>query len=269
MNWAGALREQLRVRAEALAAAQSPLAYRSLGKLSVVLFRQSDDGMAHGNFLPAAWEGISSNPTWQSRLSKRHSQLGALPPECHAWARELDSTNSSDALLMNIFCLPKDSVRAAAALGAAPPDSVPEFGFSPKLELHDGGTDHTEIDMRLGDTLVEAKLTEADFTTRDKDRVFRYKALLDVFDVDLLPGNDTHFYSYQLLRNVLAAARLDLRLCVLIDCRRPDLLHEWWNVHSAIRSGVLRQRCGVRFWQQIAASLPKIHADLLEQKYGI
>src|SRR5687768_8236459 len=112
MDWVGALRAQLRERAEALPAAQSPLAYRSLGRGPVVLFRQSEDGRAHSNFLPAAWAAIVSNPKWQLRLNKAHSQVAALPLECRSGAKELDSTNSSDALLMNVFCFPGASAKA-------------------------------------------------------------------------------------------------------------------------------------------------------------
>ena len=269
MNWAVALREQLRERAEALPAAKSPLAYRSVGPAPVLLFRRSDDGQTHGNFFPAAWAGITSHLGWQLRLNKVHSQLRSLPPDCHSWARELDSSNSSDALLMNIFCLPSASARAAAVLGADPPNAEPVFGFKPRVDLLAGSTDETEVDMRLGDTLVEAKLTEADFTSREKTRVFRYTAFQDVFDVELLPGNATHFYSYQLIRNVLAAAQLHLRLIVVIDFRRPDLLQEWWSVHTAIRDAQLRARCGVRFWQEFAAASETDHAAFLKEKYGI
>jgi hypothetical protein len=155
----------------------------------------------------------------------------------------MDSTNSSDALLMNCFCYPGAARRAVGVLEFSPADAVPEFGFMPGVALAGGIDDETEVDMRLDDTLIEAKLTEADFTSRPKVHVLRYKALNDVFDVDLLPGDPDSFSGYQLIRNVLAAAQLDLRLVVLIDSRRPDLLQEWWTVHAAIKEGRVRGRC--------------------------
>jgi hypothetical protein len=93
---------------------------------------------------------------------------------------ELDSSNSSDALLMNCFCYPGASVRLARALGAAPIDAIPQFGYRACILLSDGTTDATEVDMLLGDTLVEAKLTERDFTSRPKAHVFRYGAIREV-----------------------------------------------------------------------------------------
>jgi len=40
-------------------------------------------------------------------------------------------------------------------------DAEPEFGFRPGVPLHRGMRDCTEVDLRIGDLLVEAKLTES------------------------------------------------------------------------------------------------------------
>jgi hypothetical protein len=182
---------------------------------------------------------------------------------------ELDSSNSSDALLMNCFCYPGASVRFASVLGAIPVSDSPQFGYKARILFSDGGRDRTEADMVLGDTFVEAKLTEKDFTSKPKAIVYRYAALREVFDVDLLPAGAENFHGYQLIRNVLAAAQHGKRLIVLLNYRRPDLLEEWWHVHAAISASALRGRCGVRFWQQLSAAADPHHRDLLEQKYGI
>ena len=49
-----------------------------------------------------------------------------------------------------------------------PSGLVPQFGFRPEIPLRSGKTDRTEIDMKLGDLMVEAKLTETDFQTASK-----------------------------------------------------------------------------------------------------
>ena len=41
--------------------------------------------------------------------------------------------------------------------------NLPEFGFKPRIPLTSGSIERTEIDMKLGSVLFEAKLTEADF----------------------------------------------------------------------------------------------------------
>jgi len=146
---------------------------------------------------------------------------------------------------------------------------LPEFGYHPRLPLNDGGKEKTEIDMRLGALLVEAKLTEEDFTVRPKTHVLRYRDLLTVFYVDALPGDDSRFSGYQLIRNVLAAAQDQATFVALIDARRPDLLEEWKAVSAAIRDGSLRNRCGVRTWQECAAAAPPELRSFLETKYGL
>jgi len=45
----------------------------------------------------------------------------------------------------------------------AEPTDMPEFGYKARVPLLGGRTDRTEVDMKLGRLLVEAKLTESDF----------------------------------------------------------------------------------------------------------
>jgi hypothetical protein len=46
-----------------------------------------------------------------------------------------------------------------------PSGLTPLFGFRPQIPLRNGRTDRTEIDLKLGELMVEAKLTETDFQT--------------------------------------------------------------------------------------------------------
>lgn len=269
MNWATALRGDLQQRARAFADEHHLPYYLSRGDPPTVLFGRPPDGSGHGNFHPDAWAAIRANGAWRQRVEKPHPQRQALPPEKASGALELDSCNSSDALLMNCFCPPGAAQRVLAALGYADGDEAPEFGFKPGVQLLPEGADTTEIDMRVGAHLFEAKLTEADFTERPRAVVLRYRSLARVFDVDALPWNGDTLMSYQLVRNVLAAEEHGGSFTLLCDQRRPDLLHAWWTVHAAIRGVDLRRRCGFRTWQEIAAvSLPTV-ADWLRAKYGL
>jgi hypothetical protein len=95
---------------------------------------------------------------------------------------------SSDALLMNVFCTPGvlSSAPLRSMLGIA--GSVePEFGWKARVPLRTGRVDRTEVDMRWGDLLVEAKLTETDFQCRAAKIVESYRDLDEVFDRELLP----------------------------------------------------------------------------------
>src|SRR5580698_2384810 len=60
----------------------------------------------HGNFFDNAYAAITTRPDWMRRFDKIHAQGKALPKaESGRRWRELDSSMSSDALLMNVFCV--------------------------------------------------------------------------------------------------------------------------------------------------------------------
>lgn len=89
---------------------------------------------------------------------------------------------------MSIFCHPEvlEKPTTLALLGIES-NTVPEFGFKPRTPLHSGKRDNTEIDMKLGDLLVEAKLTESDFQSAGAALISRYRDVDVVFDVLELP----------------------------------------------------------------------------------
>ncbi len=161
----------------------------SYGANPVVVF--APDGERHGNFLASSYASICKNQKWLKRFNKIHAQGRALPrPEDPArrW-RELDSSMSSDALLMNILCCPEviASERVRSLLGIAAEAAAPEFGFRARVPLANAHFDRTEVDLIWGDLLAEAKLTEAGFQTARPELVLSYRDLNEVFDVDRLP----------------------------------------------------------------------------------
>jgi hypothetical protein len=165
----------------------------SYGEPPVIVF--APENGRHGNFFDDSYAAICARPDWARRFDKIHAQGRAIPkaesgPEGGAprrW-RELDSSMSSDALLMNVFCAPgtAEDVSVRAALGVEG-DATPEFGWKARVPLKNGRFDRTEVDLRWGGLLVEAKLTEADFQTREAAIVEGYRDFGDVFDKDLLP----------------------------------------------------------------------------------
>ena len=271
MNHATGLRAQLRTRAEARASTPGIVSYKSLGTPPTVLFKPTGGARSHGNFHDESWAAIQQTPEWATRLGKRHSQPTALPIAERLTAMELDSSNSSDALLMNCFCCPGAPEAIVRGLGLDPgPSPGPMiFGFLAKLKLTDGGLDATEVDLRFGALLFEAKLTEADFTSRPKPHVFRYATLLDAFNVDVLPSDGASFRGYQVIRNILAAQEHGASSVVIVDARRPDLREEWEAVSTAIKVPALAARCHLRTWQDVAAAAPAGLKVFLEAKYGV
>ena len=146
-------------------------------------------GKGHGNFYDAAYAVIVRRPDWAKRLEKAHTGRKNLPrPESGRKWRELDSCMSSDALLMNVFCAPGVAEAPAVwhMLGVHGGDAL-RFGWKAKVPLKSGLFDRTEVDMRWGDLLVEAKLTEGDFQTRAAAAVEGYRDFDAVFEREVLP----------------------------------------------------------------------------------
>ena len=140
---------------------------------------------------------------------------------------------------------------------------MPEFGWKARVPLSNGRLDRTEVDMRWGGLLVEAKLTESDFQNCHSMVIEPYRDLDAVFERELLPKVPipigrakasaefpedysqeeiivaadewqpqnseiqrefiSGYASYQLIRNVLAAYAQNASFCVIHDARRPDL----------------------------------------------
>jgi hypothetical protein len=159
----------------------------SYGNPPVIVYEPEDD--RHGNFFDGAYRAIGTRPEWMRRFDKIHAQGRALPKaESGRRWRELDSSMSSDALLMNVFCAPgvleSQAVRGALGIAAQEPAI---FGWKARVPLANGRFDRTEVDLRLGSLLIEAKLTEGDFQTRETPIVEGYRDFDAVFDRDLLP----------------------------------------------------------------------------------
>lgn len=240
----------------------------SIGESPSVIYQESDGG--HGNFLPAAWRRIQANPAWKQRLAKVYTASRFVPRSADRRRFELDCANSSDALLMNVFCSPGIlRRREVCSLLAIEPGLQPEFGFRPGIPLANGRTDRTEIDMKLGALFVEAKLTEGDFQRAPLRLLTRYRDFEGVFVAEQLPAAGDRLDSYQLLRGVLAAQAADASFLVLCDRRRPDLIERWFAVMQAVRDVALRTRLGVLTWQELAPALPRPLQRFLEEKYGI
>jgi hypothetical protein len=240
----------------------------SYGSVPSVVYQEADG--THGNFHPASYRAICANPDWHRRLQKAYTGSRWITRAWERKRRELECANSSDALLMNIFCYPRVLVRPALCnLLGVETNLSPEFGFRPRVPFNDGKLDRTEVDMRLGDILFEAKLTETGFQTAPLRLLSRYRELNEVFDIAELPIHADKVRSYQLIRGVLAAHAADASFVLLCDSRRTDLIEQWFAILCAVRSYSFRSRLRLLTWQDLAATLPRALRDFLAAKYGI
>ena len=182
--YASQLRRELGLRNRQFASGR--LHVESYGNPPVIVY--APENGRHGNFFDPAYAAIVARPEWMRRFDKIHAQGRRSLPNAERRWRELDSSMSSDALLMNIFCTPGAAESAAVrnVFGCAA-NVTPDFGWKARVPLASGRFDRTEVDMRLGELLVEAKLTESDFQTREARVVEAYRDFDAVFDRDLLP----------------------------------------------------------------------------------
>jgi hypothetical protein len=182
--YASRLRQELVLRNRRYA--QNRAHVESYGNPPVIVYAPQDG--RHGNFFDPAYAALMANPGWIRRFGKIHAQAARTLPKAERRWRELDSSMSSDALLMNIFCTPgiAESTALLNALGVER-GAQPVFGWKARVPLNNGRFDRTEVDMRFGSLLVEAKLTEADFQTRIAPIVEAYQDFDLIFDRDLLP----------------------------------------------------------------------------------
>ena len=231
------------------------------------------DGSSHGNFVEASYRRILARPEWARRLekvhtAKRQARTSGPDEQVRAW-RELDAATSSDALLMNVFCYPRVWTRGLRALLGVSGTERLEFGVRSEARLERGLVNTTELDMSVGDLLVEAKLTEADFQFGAMRLVERYVDFDALFDRESLEVTRRGVRSYQLIRGVLAAYAVGGRFCLLCDGRRVDLISDWFQVMRAVRSLEAQARLRLVTWQEVAAVVPRRLQDFLAQKYGI
>lgn len=264
---AGSVREEIGFRNLELAEGQG---YEvTYGDVPSVLYAPEEDG-THGNFIAASYRRICADEAWRRRLGKSYTASSRVPRAGDRWRGELECANSSDALLMNVFCYPGLLRRpAVCGLLGIEPGLRPEFGVRAGLRMRREEVDRTEIDLRLGTLLVEAKLTESGFGTATQERLLRYTAVEEVFEIEELPWTGNRVGGYQLVRGVLAAAAAAGRFMLLCDGRRSDLQEVWARVLGAVRSYDLRSRMALLTWQELSAAAPRRLQDFLLAKYGI
>lgn len=221
------------------------------------------------NFNNDSWSVIKNNADYLSRTLKAHSSFDSTNPK-----GEMQSSNSSDALLMNIFCHPKiNNWKGIKQLLQVNDLSHLKFGFEPGIALEDGTIDRTEVDLSIldGDSKIfcESKLTETDFVFQPLSKFERYTHFKTIFEPKYLPAFNSQVGNYQLVRNILAAYEFNAKFYLFIDARRPDLAKSFYQTVRCIKDIGLRQRCEIYYWQDIACYCGEELQDYLKDKYGI
>ncbi len=211
------------------------------------------------NFIDKSFNEIMNHPEWFERLEKKHTSFTNE-------TKELQSSNSSDALLMNIFCYPKilEWKGVRDLLGVNENDNI-EFGWDPKIDNNSRGQ-NTEIDMKIGDKIFEAKLTESSFTKVDKNKLKKYKDLSNIIDLTDLEEGDM-VTNYQLIRNILAVYKHGFTFYLLVDESRTDLIREFYRTKAAILDSRFKSKVKLLTWQELIEVCGKELKAFINRKY--
>ena len=252
MNHSNRLKAILKKNAKDYASKNS---YKGIERESAFIFNDISN-----SFYFETIQNIDVNPNYKKRLKKRHSSFPSK-----SGIKEMQSSNSSDALLMNIFANPNilkwKSIRNLLSISE---NANIDFGWNPSFANE---TKHkTEIDMLIENTIFEAKLTEANFTKKEFQIVSSYPKVKEIFDIGVLMENEK-VTNYQLIRNILAAEKYDFNFYVLLDERRSDLIQSFYKVKSAIKVKSLSDRCKFVTWQEITSCLGKGLKQFITEKY--
>jgi len=215
------------------------------------------------NFNKDSFDNIHKNNDWKSRLAKRHTHF----PDQNIY--EMQSANSSDALLMNIFCHPQFTkwIGPKKLLKIEKYDDI-TFGWNPIFK-NENPKQRTEIDLKINNTdiIIEAKLTESDFTSKEIDYVERYEKIFTVFDKNQLKITNGKYENYQLIRNILAAKKYNSQFILLIDETRIDLIRHFYETINAVKDINLVNNLRFITWQEITELTGISLKEYIENKY--
>jgi hypothetical protein len=197
---ASLLRRDLNARAQHLATTNHLLHEQTTGTEPSIIFGHNEkaeqgEQATHGNFHPASYAAICANPDWSRRLTKPHTAHRRVRARADWHWMELDCANSSDALLMNIFCHPAVFTDghldiAIANLLSVPTDTKPNFGLHPGVPLRQTRRSRTKRSNPAQETNLQLfqdpSTTQTDPTESLKDRT---ESLKDRTEIDLQLGN--------------------------------------------------------------------------------
>jgi hypothetical protein len=232
---------------------------------SAFIFKNISD-----NFFGLSFDNTKKNENWGKRLHKIHTDKRI--------DFEMQSSNSSDTLLMNIFSHPNiKNWKGVAKLfdieEVEKIDSI-KYGINPEI-MKNGAPEQrarkTEIDLLInGEIICEAKLTEKDFTDHSIDDVELYDKFVAIFKREYLDQTEVKYKNYQLIRNIIALDHKKYKRFYLIcDLRRPDLIKAFLRTILCIKDISLRSKCGIIFWQDLANSVEKDLQNFLHEKYRL
>lgn len=270
-DWINQLRREINLKAMMYAQKNDLPFYMSKG--GTVLFEEYTDKRGfclHGNFLPETYFTVGKKPVWAKLLRKQYQYRNSLPLFRQGGARQVDSSSSTEALLINVLCHPAmhQNRELLDILGVEA--YVPSFAAKCGLKRK-AGSDHAfEAHAILSNELIiEAALSETNFCERPKAYIESIEGFFDAFDDFALPQSKFSYMNSRLIQAILYARLKGMGFVLLLDARRPDLLDAFRKVQASIKDQDVKGRIHVFTWQSIVDTLPEDLSAFLMEKYGI
>lgn len=224
------------------------------------------------NFIPESFNNIIKHSNWYKRTQKKLEKYPKI--------LEMQSSKSSDALLMNIFCYP-DFINweKPKKLLQINNYNCMKFGWNPEFSYEKKKFEYlkklgkenefhpSEIDLKIGDSIFEAKLTEKNFGEKEIEIIQKYDGFELVFDETILKKTDNKYINYQLIRNILVAQKYNYKFILLVDETRNDLIEYFETTKEAVKNSKLKERIYYKTWQCIIKECEDKLSNYISKRY--
>ena len=266
-DWVAELRRELTLRA--IAYAQRHNLPHFLSKGGTVFFEPYLDATGvtcHGNFFAPSYQVIRHDPDWAALLNHGVTNANTIPRLKQGMAMETDSSCSTVALTMSLFCLPE--LQEALETLLQTQRARPLFAGEGKGGNKRKRNRQLEPDVILGggQVCLWAVLAESLTGAITIAELEQNPALHRYADCQRLAVSGGIVRYADVLKMYLAAQQQGARFVLLADQRRQDIARAYRRVMQAARAG---DNCRLITWQELAAAMPAAAQKYMFEKYGI
>jgi hypothetical protein len=266
-DWVAELRRELTLRA--ITYAQRNCLPHFLSKGGTIFFEPYLDASGvtrHGNFFAPSYQIIRHDPEWAGMLNHGVANANAIPRLKQGVAMETDSSCSTAALAMSLFCLPEINEAVASILKVEA--GRPRFAGEIKSSGRRKKSREFEPDIILngGGVYVWAVLTESLTGAMTVSELEQHPSIQRFADLNRLAVSGGIVRYADVLKMYLTAQQNNARFVLIIDQRRQDLAKAYRKIMQAAKSSDIGS---LLTWQDLAKVLPGDAKAFVQQKYGI
>ena len=266
-DWVAELRRELTLRA--ITYAQQNNLPHFLSKGGTIFFEPYLDASGvtrHGNFFAPSYQIIRHDPEWAGMLNHGVANSNAIPRLKQGIAMETDSSCSTAALAMSLFCLPEINEAVASILNieAGRPHFAGEIRGSGRRKKD--RQLEPDIILNNGEVYLWAILTESLTGAMTVSELEQQPSIKRFTDPHRLAVSGGIVRYADVLKMYLTARQNNARFVLIVDHRRQDLAKAYRRIMQAAK---LADTGCLLTWQEIAKVLPVEAQAFVQQKYGI